>query len=112
MARIVAIAPDLMLGSRITETLGSAGHDVVRSGSVSEADLDGAELLVADLDQESPQALVGHGIPVLGFYQHTNVELRREAEAAGVDTVVPRSRLVREMPELVDRLLNAGPDGE
>ena len=105
MARVVAIAPDLLLGSRIVETLGSAGHDVTLSASVSEADLDGAELVVADLDQENSEALVGLGIPVLGFYQHTNVDLRRAAEDAGVDTVVPRSRLVREMPELVDGLL-------
>lgn len=107
MARIAAIAPDLLLGSRIAETLTSAGHEVRLSASLSEAELDDAELLVADLDSQDPRSVVGTGIPVLGFYQHTNVDLRRAAEAAGVDTVVPRSRLVREMPELVDRLLEA-----
>jgi hypothetical protein len=42
---------------------------------------------------------------VLGFYPHTDAELRKRAEAAGVDLVVPRSRLAREMPELIQRLL-------
>ena len=105
MARIVAIAPDLLLGSRISETLTAAGHDVTLSPSASEAPLDAAELLIADLERENPEALVGLGIPVLGFYPHTDAELRQVAEAAGVDLVVPRSRLAREMPQLVDGLL-------
>jgi hypothetical protein len=105
VARIVAIAPDLLLGSRITETLTAAGHDVSLSPSISEAPLDAAELLIADLERENPEALVGLGVPVLGFYPHTDAELRQVAEAAGVDLVVPRSRLAREMPQLVDGLL-------
>ncbi len=108
MARIVAVAPDLMLASRIEANLTAAGHDVELSGSISEApDLAGADLLLADLDRESADAVVGLGIPVLGFYSHTDVETRERAEAAGVDLVVPRSRLVREMPDLVERLLAA-----
>jgi len=105
MARIAAIATDLLLGSRISETLTAAGHDVTLSGSLPEAPLEDAELLIADLERESPEALVGLGKPVLGFYPHTDAELRELADAAGVDLVVPRSRLVREMPQLVARLL-------
>ncbi len=70
--------------------------------SLQEAQLDGVELIVADLDAENPEALVGLGVPVLGFYSHVNVETREAAEAAGVDLVVPRSRLAREMPELAE----------
>ena len=105
MARIVAIAPDLLLGTKIQETLSAAGHDVTLSPSVAEAPLGEAELLVADLERENPEDVVGLGIPVLGFYPHTDAELRKAAEAAGVDLVVPRSRLAREMPELVAGLL-------
>jgi hypothetical protein len=106
VARVVAIAPDLMFASRIQETLGSAGHDVQLAPSISEAaELERADLLVADLDREPPEPLVGLGIPVLGFYSHTDVETRRAAETAGMDLVVPRSRMAREMPELVERLL-------
>ena len=57
---------------------------------------------MADLDAENPEALVGLGVPVLGYYSHVDVETRRGAEAAGVDLVVPRSRLAREMPELAE----------
>jgi hypothetical protein len=106
VARIVAIAPDLMLGTRIQETLSAAGHDVSLAPSVNEAPLDEAELLVVDVERENPEAVVGLGIPVLGFYPHTDTELRERADAAGVDLVVPRSRLAREMPQLVEGLLS------
>ena len=99
------IAPELLLGTRIEETLSAAGHDVTLSASASEAPLDSAELLVVDVEREDPEAVVGLGVPVLGFYPHTDADLRRTAESAGVDLVVPRSRLAREMPDLVERLL-------
>ena len=107
MARVTAIAPDLMFASRIAETLGASGHDVALAPAVAEArDLERADLLIADLDREPADAVVGLGMPVLGFYSHTDVDVRRAAEAAGVDVVVPRSRMVREMPDLVERLLS------
>jgi hypothetical protein len=106
VARILAVAPDLMFASRIEATLGAAGHDVELASSVAEAtELEATDLLIVDLDREPAEAVVGLGMPVLGFYAHLNVETREEAEAAGVDLVVPRSRMAREMPQLVDRLL-------
>lgn len=105
MARVLAVA-DLMLGSKVQATLTAAGHEVALSPSLQEANLDGVELLVADLDVENPEALVGLGMPVLGFYSHVNAETREVAVAAGVDLVVPRSRLAREMPQLAESLLN------
>jgi hypothetical protein len=105
MARVVAVSADLMLGSKVEATLRAAGHEVTLSPSLQEAPLDGAELLVADLDAVNPEALVGLGIPVLGYYSHVNVETREVAEAAGVDLVVPRSRMARELPDLAKRLL-------
>ena len=105
MARVVAIAADLMLGSKVEATLSAAGHEVTLAPSLQEAPLEDAELLVADLEVENPEALVGLGIPVLGYYSHVDVETRGAAEAAGVDLVVPRSRLARELPQLAERLL-------
>ena len=107
MSRIVALAPDLMFASRIEATLTAAGHDVELATSVAESSgLGGADLLIVDLDRQTPDAVAGRGIPVLGFYSHTDLETRRRAEAGGVDLVVPRSRMAREMPQLVARLLS------
>ena len=106
MARVLAVAPDLMFASRIEATLGAAGHDVQLASSIAEAtQLEDVELLVVDLDREPADGVMGLGMPVLGFYAHLNAETREAAEAAGVDLVVPRSRMAREMPALVERLL-------
>jgi hypothetical protein len=107
VARVVSVADDLMLASRVDATLTAAGHHVILARSLQEATLDGAELIVADLEVENPEALVGLGVPVLGYYSHVDAETRKAAEAAGVDLVVPRSRMARELPQLVERLLSA-----
>ena len=107
MARVVSIAEDLMLASRVDAMLTAAGHHVVLARSLQEASLDGAELIVADLDVEKPEALIGLGVPVLGYYSHVDAETRRAAMDAGVDLVVPRSRMSRELPGLCEGLLRA-----
>lgn len=106
VARVVAIASDLLLGSKVEAMLGAAGHDVTLSTALANAPLDGADLVVADLDSENPRALARLDIPVLGYYSHVNVETKEAAEAAGIDLAVPRSRMARELPHLVDQLLS------
>lgn len=106
MARIAAVAADLLLGSKVEAMLSAAGHEVTLSPALAEAELDEAELVVADLDTESPETLAGLGIPVLGYYSHVDVEIKRAADAAGVDLAIPRSRMARELPQLVDQLLS------
>jgi hypothetical protein len=106
VARIVAVAPDLLLGSKIEAMLEAAGHEVVLTSGLGGVPLTGADLVVADLDATAPQALAGAGVPVIGCYSHVDTETRAAAEAAGLDLVVPRSRLARELPDLVDGLLS------
>jgi hypothetical protein len=105
MARVVSIATDLMLASRVDAGLTAAGHHVVLARSVSGAPLDQAELIVADLEIADPQELAATGIPVLGYYSHVDAETKARAEAAGLAKVVPRSRMSRELPDLVAALL-------
>ncbi len=108
MARVLSISADLMLGSKVDATLTAAGHEVTTSPSIEESTWEGIDLIVADLDVENPEALVGLGVPVLGYYSHVDVDTRQAAEAAGVDLVVPRSRMARELPALAERLLEGG----
>ncbi len=105
LARVLAVVPDLMLASRVEAILTAAGHDVTVASAPEAGSLAEADLIVTDLSEVDPATVAGKGPPVLGFYAHTDPETRRRAEAAGVDLVVPRSRLVREMPELASRLL-------
>jgi hypothetical protein len=105
VARVVSIATDLMLASKVDAMLTAAGHHVILARSVEDAALDEAEIVVADLDAADPAALGALDVPVLGYYSHVDVDIRKAADAAGVDLAVPRSRMARELPALVEQLL-------
>jgi hypothetical protein len=107
VARVLAIVTDLMLGSRVTTALQGAGHEVTQ---VTEVPKEAGEmdLIVADLDTAEPAKLAELGVPVIGFHQHTDIETRKQAGKAGLTLAVPRSRMVRELPELVERALKSG----
>ncbi len=100
MARVQVLVDDLMLQSKVTETLRASGHVPVARGEGDEV-----ELVVADLDAVDVSEVAALDAPKLGFCRHTDLEARREAERAGFDRVVPRSRMARELPELVAALL-------
>lgn len=108
MARIAALVPDLMFASRVEATLRTSGHDVEFVSAVESIEGDGErpDLVIVDLGEIDASELAGRGLPVLGFYSHVEVETRRRAEAAGIDLVVPRSRMARDMPALVESLLS------
>jgi hypothetical protein len=95
-----------MLASRVVESLTAAGHEVERVSALPER-IDAAAL-VCDLDAIDAEQAVALGVPVLGFYSHTDVATRDRAREAGLDVVVPRSRMVRELPELLEPLISRG----
>jgi hypothetical protein len=104
MARIEALVQDLMLASRVRTSLEASGHEVEQAADLPD-ELDGIDLVVADLDAVAPERLGDLGVPVVGFYQHTDVDTKTRAEEAGLAFAVPRSRMVRELPALVERAL-------
>jgi hypothetical protein len=46
------------------------------------------------------------GVPTIGFYPHVQQDVRRRADEAGVDHVVPRSRMAREAAAVVQKALD------
>jgi hypothetical protein len=104
MARIAAVVADLMLASRVSTSLQGSGHEVQQDTALPD-ELDGIDLIVADLDAVAPERLGELSLPVIGFYQHTDTAMKARAEEAGLSIAVPRSRMVRELPELVERAL-------
>ena len=117
VARIALLCPDLLFGSKVEGALAAAGHQVNRFDSEEQVRPAGSfhDLLIVDLTAEGIDgpALVRSmrergelgAVPTLGFYSHVDQETRRRAEEAGVSRVVPRSRMAREMAELVNGLL-------
>jgi hypothetical protein len=113
LARITAVVSDLMLSSRVNESLKASGHEVtVRPSIASASDLpNGTRAVVCDLDVAPLDVMGDLGVPVLGFYSHVDVDTRRRALEAGLTMVVPRSRMARELPDLVDAMLRESPHG-
>jgi CheY-like chemotaxis protein len=117
MARVAALIPDLLFGSKVQAALEAAGHEVDLIAGAVEAwdEVGGIELLVIDLTSpdvdgvELFETLASggelHGVRTLGFFAHVQPEVRERALAAGFDQVVPRSRMAREGAQLVDGLL-------
>ena len=108
MARVVAYVPDLLFGSSVQAALTAAGHEVELLARL-ESGL-AADVLVVDLCADAPERIeqVGEhrpaGTPVLAFYSHVETDVKALAEQAGFELVVPRSRMAREGPALIDRL--------
>jgi DNA-binding NarL/FixJ family response regulator len=121
MARALALVPDLLFGSRIQGGLTAAGHEVELIADerrlrerLSDPSAPAANVLVVDLTNEDLdgaallESLSGGedlaGMRTLAFYSHVDVRVRERAEQAGFDAVVPRSRMAREGPQLIERL--------
>jgi hypothetical protein len=96
MARVAVVVPDLLFGSQVQGGVTAAGHELV----APEADPD---LVIADVEVVDPATVSGERR--LGFYPHVQPELKRRAFDAGFDIVVPRSRIARELPALIEKML-------
>lgn len=113
MARVVAVFDDLLLGSNVLGMLRAAGHEATLAGGADVRPA-GADVLIVDLAAGTFDGIgvveslttAGElaGTRTLGVYSHVDVDTRRRAEAAGFDLVVPRSRMARDGPALVERL--------
>jgi hypothetical protein len=119
MARVVVFIPDLLFGSNVVGALRAAGHEPVMASNPDQLrdELPGADLLIVDLTADAGEriaqrrAVSGGEVKTLAFYSHVEADVRAAAEQAGLDLVVPRSRMAREGPSLVARLLESEPAG-
>lgn len=116
---ILIYVPDFIFRSRIVATAEQLGVAVQPAGTRAgfEAGLATAGALVIDLQAEGddPLALVRHArtarpdLPILGFFPHVESALRKQAVAAGVDPVLPRSKFAAELPDLLRALATGNP---
>ena len=117
MARVAALIPDLLFGSKVQSALQTAGHEVDLITGELEAwdEVGGIDLLVVDLTSPDVDGVelfetlaTGgelHEVRTLGFFAHVEPEVRKRALQAGFDLVVPRSRMAREGAQLVAGLM-------
>ncbi|MBV9800064.1 MAG: hypothetical protein JO039_18600 [Solirubrobacterales bacterium] len=113
MARVVAFIPDLMFGSKVVSGIRAAGHEPVLASDIeaARAALPGAAVLVVDLTVDAADRIEQvrlarpAGVRTLAFYSHVETDVRDLGRQAGFDLVIPRSRMAREGPALVERLV-------
>jgi CheY-like chemotaxis protein len=119
VARVAALIPDLLFGSKVRGVLAQGGHDValVPSQTATLEDVAGVDVVVVDL--ASPEvdgvALLERlraagaldGVRTLATYSHVDADMRRRGLEAGFDAVVPRSRLMREGAAVLSELTAA-----
>src|SRR5262249_43714033 len=93
--------------------LQAAGYETVL---VSDQDglrreLAGADALVVDLTTDPAERIhqvsevAQGGVRTLAFYSHVEADVRTQAEEAGFDVVIPRSRMACEGATVLARLL-------
>jgi len=113
--RIVLVATDLMRQSRVAEAARALGYAVAVATTAGEAREalrgDAGAVVILDLQAEGlpwRDVLAAAGaVPVIAFGQHTKPDLLRQAKAAGCRLAVPRSQLVTELPELIEKAKGA-----
>jgi hypothetical protein len=101
---LYVLTDDLMFGSRLQADLVRAEHQV----TIGMAPDQSADLVIVDLTHQPDAMLETLGAthpPTLAFFSHIEPAVRERALSAGIDVVVPRSRIAREGPALVAALL-------
>ncbi|MDO8187170.1 SDR family NAD(P)-dependent oxidoreductase [Conexibacter sp. JD483] len=128
MAKVVALVPDLLFGSRVVSRLTAGGHEASLAADedalrawLAEGHA-GPRAIVADLTAEAPSRveLIGRlraeglldGVRLVAFYSHVESDVRTLAEEASFDLIVARSRYAREGAALVTRLVDADAPAE
>lgn len=115
---VIALVDDLFFAAKIKETARQVGvplETVNREETLRKAVAAGtATGVIVDLNCNSLDAVQvirslksdppGTLPPLVGFLQHVQTDLFRQAEEAGLDRVMPRSQLVKELPQLLRSL--------
>ena len=113
--KIVAVLDDLFFSSKIREAAKTLEIDLefVKSPDGFKEKILSARpsLIIVDLNSragnplEIIKSIKSTGelkqIPVIGFLSHVQIELKKEADKAGCDLVIPRSRFSRDLREIL-----------
>jgi CheY-like chemotaxis protein len=114
MPWILAVVSDLMFTVKIQEAAKRAGATitfVATHARALEKLKEKPDLVILDLnfDLAEPIGLIPHiraeGLKSIGYLSHVQTDLKRKAEEAGCDLVVPRSSVSQKFPELIARSL-------
>jgi CheY-like chemotaxis protein len=115
IGKVMVAVDDMFFAAKILSAARQVGRDVERVTSrveVEQAVEKGTPaLLIIDLNSMrlEPIATIEYfkarsalaSIPILGFLSHVQIELKRRAERAGCDLVLPRSAFSQRLAEIL-----------
>jgi hypothetical protein len=104
---VVAVVDDMFFASKIRATAEAVGVEIsfprTKESLIEKARQ--ADLVIVDLHSQrfDPLSLPADlgGARLLGFFSHVEVELQRNALAAGYQQVVPRSVFARDLAQIL-----------
>lgn len=113
---VIAVVPDLFFATRIAATAQAAGVKLEMAtprNALERITGRRPDMVVIDLHANDGVTLVMElktalpELPIVGFHSHVDMELRRQALAAGADAVLPRSRFHARLAEILQHGLMA-----
>ncbi len=120
--RIILVGSELVIESRIAEGARALGYKVQTASTIDALSKTlastQADVLILDLQAEGvswrevvelARRSSDSGLAVLAYGRHTKPDLLRAARVAGCDLAVPRSKLVNELPRVIERAMRAAP---
>jgi CheY-like chemotaxis protein len=114
MGKVAYLVRDLLFTSKIRETATQLGLELraARDAASLKAAAESAEAVILDL--RLPEALAAlellaadprtRDVPKVGFIDHENVEVMREASERGCDKVLAKGKFSSELPALLSSL--------
>ena len=111
---VLAVVTDIIFSSRIRAEARALGQSVqlvnkLDSLSAALAASPRPKLLLVDLNCQLPDplemikaaAVMSPDCRIIGFYSHVQADLAKNAADAGAGKVLPRSRFVQQLPEIL-----------
>jgi DNA-binding NarL/FixJ family response regulator len=86
------------------KSLGETAADPKTAGIILDLSANGEPLAAVRKLRSGPK----NDLPIVGFLSHVDRDLAREAEAAGVTQVLPRSQFTENLPDLMMDLVAPG----
>jgi CheY-like chemotaxis protein len=115
--KIIAVMDDLFFSSKIREAAKPLGLNIEfiknTDGLIEKLESQKPSLLIFDLNSKAcnpaetiknlKSSPVLKDIPILGYLSHVQTELKEEADKAGCDIVIPRSKFSKDLKEILTR---------
>lgn len=113
--QIIAVMDDLFFSSKIREAAKPLGLNIEfiknTDGLIEQLESQKPSLLIFDLNSKACNSIENiknlkssptlKDIPVLGYLSHVQTELKEEADKAGCDLVLPRSKFSKDIKEIL-----------